>query len=96
MRTNYGSVALVFGSISIFVSAIIAGLVSLINLLMPNIASLISIIGWLIIGVAIIFGIIGIVMDERKEKAITGLILGIIGLIIGIIFSTLFTTLLGG
>ena len=96
MRTSYGSVALTFGSISIFVSAITACLVSLINLLMPTIATLVSMIGWLIISVAIIFGIIGIVMDETKERAIIGLILGIIGLIIGIIFSTLFTTLVGG
>ena len=96
MRTNFGSVAFIFGLISIFASAIIAGLVSLINLLMPNIVTLVSIIGWLIIAVAIIFGIIGSVMDETKERAIIGLILGIIGLIIGLIFTNLFTTLLGG
>jgi len=96
MRTSYGSIALTFGLVCIIFSAVIAGLVSLINLLMPNIASLVSIIGWLIICVAIIFGMIGIILDETKEKAIIGFILGIIGLIIGIIFSTLFTTLLGG
>ena len=101
MGRAFGTVAIIFGAISIPLCVAIAALSSIssfYSLLLggPDILTLFSIIGWLIPAIAIIFGIIGIIIDDTKGLAIAGLILGAIALIFGLLIRSMITSLFSG
>jgi hypothetical protein len=101
MGRAFGTVAMIFGSISIPLCVAITALSSISSfysllLGMPDILALFSILGWLIPTIAIIFGIIGIIKDDSKGLAIAGLILGVIALILGLIIRYMITSLFSG
>jgi len=91
MGRAFGIVSLIFGLISIPVSAAMASL-SVWSFFLPTIVPIVSMIGWIMPGIAVLFGIIGIIVDDSKGMAIAGLILGIIGFIIGFLLSSLIVT----
>jgi hypothetical protein len=91
MGRAFGIVSLIFGIISIPLSAAMAAM-SIWAFIVPSIVPFVSLIGWIFPGIAIIFGLIGIIADDSKGMAIAGFILGIISLIIGFLLSSLIAT----
>lgn len=73
-----GIIALFLGFIGLIISA--SNLIIIISGFFPK-YPIISVIGGILSAIAILFGIIGIIIDDPKELAIAGLILGILGLI---------------
>ena len=91
MGKTFGALALVFGLIAFLLGWAIVLFVGAYG----------TYVLYAVCGLAILFGIIGIIKDDSKGMAITGLIFGIIGIILWqvlwvIIFIVLFAGLLGG
>ena len=87
MGKTFGALALVFGLVSLLLGWLIIIFVPLYG----------TYVLYAVCGLAIVFGIIGIIKDDSKGMAITGMILGIIALVLwGFLWAILFLLIFAG